>query len=290
MKRIPKKGVIARLGDYALVKDKGGSASISGKDYFSSNLQADHFAHDGRLINQYDFGSGKVNESFVVGLAKDWQGTTNNKAAPIITQANRMYSGTSSTAEQAYDYTLGTPVIGGATTSVITPTFAVGSASNNTTVQWVGTITYSGTSAINEWGLFDIPNVATGPGVFYTTSTNTNTATTITPGGTPNWTANALAGWAVVLGASATTANQTGQTQAFIESNTGSALTIAQASNDGISYWTTSNNGGSAATPSNNTLMAIYPFMLDHKTFSTINVINGDSITFTYTLTIQSGG
>jgi hypothetical protein len=32
------------------------------------------------------------------------------------------------------------------------------------------------------------------------------------------------------------------------------------------------------------------PVMWDHKVFSAINVVNGDSIQFTYTLTISSGG
>ena len=50
------------------------------------------------------------------------------------------------------------------------------------------------------------------------------------------------------------------------------------------------NNGGPGGTPTNSTRADLWPFMADHKTFSAINVINGDSITFTYTLTIQSGG
>lgn len=63
---------------------------------------------------------------------------------------------------------------------------------------------------------------------------------------------------------------------AFIESNSGAALTIAQASND-----------GSRGPPTNNTTFDIWPLMADHKTFSVINVNNGDSIQFTYTLTTQ---
>ena len=282
--------VVARAFGYTLVHDPQGSAEVGGSNYFTGHLRADHYNHNGDFQGSYNLGSGKVNEAFVVALAKDWQGTTNNKAAPVITTLNRMYSGTGTNGEQAYDYSLQTPVVGGATTAAITPTFAIAAASNNSTVQWQGTITYSGSSAITEWGLFNLANVAQAPVSFYHTSTDTFSATTVTPGASPGWVTNALAGWVVVVGGSSGTANQTGQSEAFIESNSNTALTIAQASNDGISYWTTSNNGGSAGTPSTNTSMDVWPFMEDHKTFGAINVVNGDSITFTYTLTIQSGG
>jgi hypothetical protein len=36
--------------------------------------------------------------------------------------------------------------------------------------------------------------------------------------------------------------------------------------------------------------MVFRPVMWDHKVFSAINVNNGDSIQFTYLLTINSGG
>jgi hypothetical protein len=282
----PIPSVVARKFGYALVRDRGGSAShMGGMAAFGSNLKATHY-RDGKPVKTYDFGSGKVNEMLVVALAKDWVGTTNNKAAPILTQLKYMYSGTSATAEQSYDYGLGTAI---ATASgSITPTLAVVAASNNTSLQWVGTIAYSGSNAVTEWGLFNINQ----SGSQYNTSTDAFTATTITPTTNPSWTVNTWAGYVAIAGTTSGTANNSGAAYygSFIESNSGTALTIAQATNDGISYYTVNNNGGVGSTPATNSRFDIWPFMADHKTFGAINVINGDSIQFTYTLTVQSGG
>jgi hypothetical protein len=277
--------VLARKFGYALVRDRGGSAGIFPGGYgFATNLHAAHI-RNGRVIDTRQTGSGKVSEMFVLALAKDWVGTTNNKAAPIITQLSRMYSGTGSTAEQSYDYGLTTPI--NIASGAITPTLAVVAASNNVSVQWVGTVAYTGTNSVVEWGLFNAAVSATQ----YNTSTDTFTATTITPTTNPSWTVNTWAGYVAICGASSGTANQTGSYNgAFIESNSGTALTIAQATNDGISYWSIGSNAGAGSTPSGNSRFDIWPMMSDHKTFTSIGVNNGDSIQFTYTLTIQSGG
>lgn len=273
--------LLAKAG-YRKVSRQDDLAFLAQQHYLTS-LRARHI-RDGSVIGEYDFGWGKVNEMLAIGLAKDWVGTTNNKAAPILTQLKYMYSGTSSTTEQSYDYGLGTPVT--TASGSITPTLAVVATSNNASLQWVGTIAYTGSNAVVEWGLFNA-NVS---GSQYNTSTVTYSATTITPGSSPSWTVNTWAGYVAVSGASSGTANQTGYNAAFIESNSATALTIAQASNDGISYWTTSNNGGAGSTPTTNTRFDIWPFMADHKTFAAINVVSGDSIQFTYTLTVNSGG
>lgn len=306
MKNHDKLGVVARKLGYALVRDPGGSAShMAGIGAFGSNLSAS-VIRDGRKLTQkemkdagiidkvrpwhrsdtsIDFGSGKVTEALVIALAKDWIGTTNNKAAPILTQLSRMYSGTGTTAEQSYDYGLQTPI--NIASGAITPTLAVVASSNNASLQWVGTVAYTGTSAVTEWGLFN----AAVSGSQYNTATDSFTATTITPTTNPVWTTNQWAGYIIVSGASSGTANQTGAyNAAFVESNTGTALTVAQASNDGISYWSVGSLAGAGSTPAGNTRFDIWPLMADHKTFAAINVVNGDSIQFTYTLTLQSGG
>ena len=278
--------VLGRKFGYALVRDAGGSAShMGGLSAFGSKLEATHFDGDGKIVDRYDFGSGKVTEGLVVALAKDFVGTTNNLGAPVLTKLSRMYSGTGATAEQAYDYGLQTPI--NIASGAITPTLAVVASSNNTSLTYVGTIAYTGTNAVTEWGLFNTNQ----SGTQYNTSTDTFTATTITPTTNPSWTTNQWAGYIIVSGASSGTPNQTGSyNAAYIESNTGTALTIAQASNDGISYWSVGANSGAGSTPAGNTRFDIWPLMADHKTFAAINVVNGDSIQFTYTLTIQSGG
>jgi hypothetical protein len=44
------------------------------------------------------------------------------------------------------------------------------------------------------------------------------------------------------------------------------------------------------STPGGTEAYTLRPVMWDHKVFSAINVGSGDSIQFTYTLTISSGG
>lgn len=272
-----------------MVRDRGGSAAwLPGGIGLTGGLTAKHFDGDGKLRHEYDLGSGKVNVALAAALAKDFVGTTNNKQAPILAQLSRMFSGTSSTTEQPYDYALGAAI--NIASAAITPTLSIVASSNNAAMTYVGTIAYTGTNAVVEWGLFG-PNAN---GSQYNTATNTITATTLTPGTGPGWTTNQWApGYIVVSGTNSGTPNSTtaGTVGALIESNTATALTIAQASNDGISYFgLTGATAGAGATPANNTRFDIWPFMADHKTFAAINVVNGDSIQFTYTLTIQSGG
>lgn len=270
---------IGRVGMF-FTRDRGtGKLFIPSSEvdaYMQTNLYAKHFQKNGtskQLVGHYDLGSGNVQENFVQALAADQLGTTTNKAAPIFnTTGTRMYSGTGSTVN-TYDYQLATTAGPASGATVITP----GSASDNSTLQYVATITYAGSLAITEWGLFQT-NVQ---GSQFNASTTTFTSSTIT-GNTWNsaLSSNGSAGYIAVIGAT--------PVGAFILSNTsgtGGVLTIPTGG-----YYNLTSGGGSASTPSANTAVNIYPLMMDHKTFAAINVVNGDSITFTYTLTIQSGG
>lgn len=241
----------------------------------------------GRVIDERDFGFGKVTEQLVVALLKDVIGTANNKAAPFLTKLKYMESGTGTTAETSYDYDLQTPAGAGLYSASITPTLAIVATSNNAAITWVGTINYTASYAITEWALKN----AAAHGSQYNTSADAFTSQTITPTSSPSWTTDQWAGYVVIAGTSSGTANQSGAAYygAFVESNSATALTIAQASGD-LSYWTVNNNGGPGSTPATNSRFDIWPFVADHKTFAAINVNNGDSIQFTYTLTAQSGG
>jgi len=285
MMKIPKTpAVIARTKRYAIVRDPGGSAEHFGSLAVSTNLSA-VLIRDGKPIKEFDFGSGKLTEAFVLALAKDLLGTSVNKGAPILSSLKYMYTGTGTTTEQAYDYGLQTPI--NSASSAITPALSVVNGTNNVAIQWVGTVAYSGSYAVTEWGLFNA-NVS---GSQYNTSTVNYSGTTITPGSITA-AANAYAGYVAICGTSSGTPNQTGASYygAFIESNVlNGALTIAQPSNDGISYWTINNNGGAGSVPSTNTRFDIWPLMADHKTFLPINVGPSDSVQFTYSLTLQSG-
>jgi len=50
-------------------------------------------------------------------------------------------------------------------------------------------------------------------------------------------------------------------------------------------------DGTAAGTfPANGNAYVIRPVMFDHKVFAAVNMSNGDSMAFTWTLTISSGG
>jgi len=169
------------IGRLALVGDKHGAAGhFPGGVSFRTNLRAKHMRGD-KCLKKYNLGSGLVTDAGVAFMADDWV-----DASQEITNFNFHDSGIGTTAATIGDTTLQTQA-GPATR-------ATGTKTNPTApeVRTVGTIAYTSTLAITEWGLF----------------------------------------------------NQAAQ---------------------GGTLW-------------------------DRKVFTAINVVNGDSIQFTYTLTITSGG
>lgn len=152
---------------------------------FESHLGAVLIRADGSR-REYDLGSGLVTHAGVRLLSQD---TAVSAGAATLNVMKNHGSGTGTTAATATDTALQTAI--GTTATAGTNTNA--DASPNATVQAQGTVSYTASAAVTEWGLF----------------------------------------------------NQT---------------TLA-----GATMW-------------------------DHKVFSAINVVNGDSIQFTYTLTLSSGG
>ena len=57
-----------------------------------------------------------------------------------------------------------------------------------------------------------------------------------------------------------------------------------------IPAWYNQSNGAAGSTPGATEAFSVKPVMWDHKVFAAINVNNGDSIQFTYQLTVNSGG
>lgn len=243
-----------------------------GINAFSSHLAAEVIRANGKREYR-DLGSGLTTQSLALALAL--QGSSAANAATFASQFS-MASGTGATAAAAYDYQLQTLTTSttqaGGVTSGITPTTAL--SADNATLQYVGTLNYNATVAVTEWGLFA---GSAKVGSQYNTATDTFTGTTATPGTSPSWTANTWAGLNIVQVASTTSVI------GFIVSNTATALTI------GIGWANQTSGGGAGTTPSSNTAMNIYPLMADHKVFAAVNVNSGDSIQFTYTLTLQSG-
>lgn len=267
---------IPGIGRLMFSRDRG-DALQTGSEYFQTRLHAMKFDGDGRFVDEYDLGSGNVQMNFVAALMQEQAGSTNNKASPILASCFKyMYSGTGSTVN-TYDVQLAT---GNATASgLITPT--LGYSADSTTIQSVATIAYTGTVAVTEWGIFNNNT----QGIFSTSTVNTFTAQGVASAtwGTSLGAANAEAGWVIYL-----TSTTTG---GYVLSHTsGTPATVVTAVSPTLGWYNLTAGGGAATTPSTNTSMSLYPLMSDHKTFSVINVINGDSIQFTYTLTLTSGG
>ena len=169
------------VGRVALVSDRHGAADgFPGGLSFHSNLSV-KLIRNGKVIRRRNLGSGLVTDAGVAFMADDWV-----DASQEITNFNFHDSGTGVVAAAVGDTILGTQA-GPATRATGTKTNPTAPA-----VRSVGTIAYTTTLAITEWGLF----------------------------------------------------NQAAQ---------------------GGTLW-------------------------DRKVFAAINVVNGDSIQFTYTLTITSGG
>lgn len=270
---------LPKLGRLMYTRDPG-DARHTAAEYMQTRLHAVKFDGDGRFVDEYDLGSGLVQQNFVVALMQDAVGTTNNKGAPVMaTSGTWMYSGTGSLAT-VFDHQLASAILGASVSGAIVPTLSY--SGNNTVLQYVGTIAYTNTYAVTEWGNFN----ANVQGAQSTSTTNT-------------WTAQAQgsATWGTTLGAgsNAFAGYMAYQSSAsvgmYILSNTSGTnglITTAVAPTTG--YYTLSVAGGSASTPSSNTSTSIFPLMSDHKTFAAINVVASDSIAFTYQLTIQAGG
>lgn len=274
LKRIGKYAIVRDgAGNFAWVRDPGGEASwYPGGIAFRSHLFATHFMKSGRE-KRYDLGSGLVTNLGVLTMANDFAWASPS-GTPLSTLAvmNFHGSGTGSTAAAATDITIQTQA--GPTTAA-TGTQSLVSAANSQKYQTIGTINYLSSLAITEWGLFATSayaGVTTGS-PFTATSASTATAT-----GTP-FTASttSVRGDQQLIVVPGTTA-----VWGLVLSNTTSVLTIPA--------WYKVSDGTAGSTPGSTEAYHLYPSMWDHKVFSAINVNSGDSIQFTYQLTISSGG
>lgn len=219
-------------------------------------------------------GSGLVTNVGVLALANDFgwanpSGAQNN----TLDTANWHASGTGATAAAATDITLQTASANGGQTP-IAGTQSLVSAANSQKYRTVATISYTGTESVTEWGLFTQSVLSATTGTPFTaTSAISGTAT-----GTP-YTASSttVAGEQLFIIVPGTTA-----VWGLITSNTTSVLSLPA--------WYKTVDGTAGSTPGSTEAFTIKPIMWDHKVFSSVGVNSGDSIQYTYTLTINSGG
>ncbi|MGH7743825.1 MAG: hypothetical protein ACREQ5_03265 [Candidatus Dormibacteria bacterium] len=268
-----RKGMTVRipfLGRMHLAWERNGTCWLPGGIRFGTNLDALHFRR-GKLHDQYALGSGLVTNVGVLALANDfnWASPSGAKVS-TLTLANFHATGTGTTAAAASDIALQSS----AGPSPVTGTQTLVSAANSQVYKTVATVAYTGTLAITEWGLHSSATLsATTGSPFTATSATSGTAT-----GTPFTTSSSTVQGQQMNVVKAGTTTVWG----LILSNTTSVLTIPA--------WYTVASGAAGSTPGSTETYSLLPTMWDHKVFSAINVINGDSIQFSYSLTISSGG
>lgn len=229
-----------------------------------------------------DLGSGSVTNVGATAIGNEAITLASPSGARINTLflANNHATGTSATGAAATQYKLitistqggQTPVAGAQTVST-TSTMAV------PIYKTVATISYTGAEAVTEWGLFTNGTLSTTTGTPFTAATATTFTATATPFTASSTTVQGLqqqiveAGTTTVIG--------------LIQTNTTSVGTLW---NNGTTGWFTQAAQTAGSTPGNTEAYTLRPVMFDRKQFAAINVANGDSITFTYSLTITSGG
>jgi hypothetical protein len=300
-----RKGKIFNLplvGRFAIVPDRHGSGGLAGETAFKTKLEVQVFDKDGneRKVRDYfgnnklqrlfhaalyrnktllDLGSGLVTNVGVLSMANDpnWSATLNLATLKL---ANFHATGTGATAAAATDFKLQTVSTQGGQTPV------AGTQSIDTTstmavpkYKTVATITYTGTEAVTEWGLHTTGTLSATTGTPFTADSATGFTATGTPYTASSATVQGLQGQIVQPG--------TTTVIGLIGSNTTSGATLV---NNGTTGWFTQAAQTAGATPGATEAFTLRPVMWDHKVFAAINVNNGDSIQFTYTLTVNSGG
>lgn len=254
--------------------EKNGARHSAGL-VMGTNLRVDLF-HRGKWQGFKDLGSGLVTNVGVTALANDHAWASPSAAAiNTIKLSNFHATGTGATAAAATDIKLQTVSTQGGQTP-IAGTQTLVSAANLQKYRTVATINYTGTEAVTEWGLHTSATLSAATGSPFTSGT----ATTGTVTGTP-------------LTASSTTVQ--GQQQNIFERTSGTNLSYGLVVSNTTSVvtvpaWYLVATGAAGQAPANTETYVIRPVMWDHKVFSAINVVNLDSIQFTYELTVSSGG
>lgn len=273
--------VLFRVNDYAFVRDgfrfkwvldpQGEASAFPGGLSFHSNLHADVF-RSGKQAESLNLGSGTVTNVGVMALANDFAWSAQLNLATLAL-ANQHAWGTGTTASATTDIALQT-LAAPTTTAAVAGTQTLVSAANVQKYQSVATITAGGALAITEWGLHTL---------------GTLTASTGTP-----FTATSATTWQDTGSAqTASSATVRGLQQTIVKAGTTASygLNLSNTTHIGtIPAWYKTTDGTAGTTPGGTEAFTILPVCFDHKVFSAINVASGDSIQFTYQLTVSSGG
>jgi hypothetical protein len=265
-------------------------AAVTARQLFGTRLHALHRDQHGHEINDkvaefvpglgYDLGSGLVTNIGVLALAGDSQWPQTSIVTNLFKLLKYHASGKGVTAAAFTDIQIETDsTVGGQTPVVGTQVFTHDQVA--TTQKWVSvaTIAYTGTEAVTEWGLFNDTTLSRTTGSPFTATTANTGTVTATP---------LTASSSSVRGETQNVVKTTTTPRyALITSNTTSVLTLSFSAAIG---WMVTTTGVVGSTPGATEAYTLRPVMWDRKVFSAINVVNLDSIQYTYSLTIASAG
>ena len=269
-------------GRLVVAHDRNGSANFfPGGLAFHTNLRADLF-HRGKWQGSKDLGSGLVTNIGAMALANEAITLASPSGARINTLflSNYHASGKGVTGAAVLDYKIETISTNGGQTPVAgTQSFTAAATMAVPKYRTVATISYTGAEAVTEWGLFTSGTLSSTTGSPFTAATATTFTATATPFTASSATVQGLQQQIVEPG--------TTTVLGLIASNSTSVGTLRD---NGTTGWFTKAAMTNGSTPGGTETYTLRPIMWDHKVFSAINVVNLDSIQFTYDLTITSGG
>jgi hypothetical protein len=271
------------LGRIGLAWERRGEAMFfPGGLGWQTNLTFRHFDHRHRLIEQRDLGSGLTTNVGSLALANDFAWSATNALNSLFAKMKYHASGTGVTAAAATDIKLQTPSTQGGQTPVVGTQVLV-SAANLQKYQTVATIAYTGAESVTEWALFSygstlpaVTNLTDATGSPFTAGSATTGTVTATP---------LTASSSTVMGQQMSIFDNTNATRiswGLVTSNTNAVITVPA--------WYKTADGTAGTAPVNADTYVIRPIMFDHRIFTSVGVASGDSIQFTWTLTIASGG
>jgi hypothetical protein len=274
---------IPGIGRFAIAYERHGEAThFPGGLSWQTNLELEHFDRHGWLIEARHLGSGLTTNVGSLALANDFAWSAVNALNSLFAKMKYHASGTGATAAAATDIKLQTPSTFGGQTPVAGTQVLV-SAANLQKYQSVATIAYTGSESVTEWGIFSygstLPAVtalsdATGsPFTAGSATSGTVTATPLTPSSS------------TVMGQQMSIFENTNATRiswGLVTANTNAVITVPA--------WYKTADGTAGTAPVNADTYVIRPIMVDHRIFTSVGVASGDSIQFTWTLTIASGG
>ena len=274
---------IPGIGRFGIAYERKGEATrFPGGLSWQTNLTLKHF-RCGWLIDERDLGSGLTTNVGSLALANDFAWSAVNALNSLFAKMKYHASGTGVTAAAATDIKLQTASTFGGQTPVAGTQVLV-SAANLQKYQSVATIAYTGGESVTEWGIFSYGSTL--PAV-----TALSDAT-----GSPFTAGSAITGTITGTVLTASSSTVMGQQMAIIE-NTGNAtphwglVTSNTTSVVTVPAWYKVSDGTAAGTtPANTNTFVHRPVMFDHRVFTSVGVSSGDSIQFTWTLTIASGG